>query len=180
MSGSPTRSFWQWRWFSSDQVIFWCFMFLVKKHAAFKWKDAIPGFPVSLGSAEALLRLGGKIKYILIAYFLGNICAKNCRNRTVYVRIIASCKGGTLFETRCTIVFRPLYKTTCVSRHPQIRTGRFCWLKVLLPACPCWWQQAHLDEGEDPRVLLTGVTCTVSIPLAKESKLAQIPLEIDH
>ena len=23
---------------------------------------------------------GGKIKYILIAYFLGNICAKNCRN----------------------------------------------------------------------------------------------------
>jgi len=33
----------------------------------------------------------------LIAYFLGNICAKNCRNRTVYVKIIASCKGGTFF-----------------------------------------------------------------------------------
>jgi len=39
------------------------------------------------------------IKYILIAYFLGNIFAKNCRNRTVYVKIIASCTGGTLFET---------------------------------------------------------------------------------
>jgi len=48
----------------------------MKKHAAFKWKDAISGFPVSPGSAEALVRWGGKIKYILIAYFLGNICAK--------------------------------------------------------------------------------------------------------
>jgi len=60
-------------------------------------KNAISGFPVSPGSAEALVRCGGKIKYILIAYFLGNICAKSCRNRTVYVKIIASCKGGTFF-----------------------------------------------------------------------------------
>jgi len=71
--------------------------FLVKKHAAFKWKDAICGFPVSPGSAEALVKLGWKIKYILIAYFLCNICAKNCRNRTVYVNIIANCKGRTFF-----------------------------------------------------------------------------------
>jgi len=71
---------------------------LVKEHAAFKWKDAISGFPVFPGSAEALVRFGGKIKFILIAYFLRNICAKNCRNRTVYdVKIIASCKGGTFF-----------------------------------------------------------------------------------
>jgi len=48
-----------------------------------------------------LVRRGGKIKYILIAYFLGNIYAKNCRNRTVYVKIIASCKGGVFFETQC-------------------------------------------------------------------------------
>jgi len=53
----------------------------------------------SPGSADALVRCGGKIKYILIAYFLGNICAKNCV--TVYVTIIASCKGGTFFETQC-------------------------------------------------------------------------------
>ena len=45
-------------WFSSDQVIF----LTIKKHAAFKWKDAISGFPVSPGSAEALGRWGGKIK----------------------------------------------------------------------------------------------------------------------
>jgi len=21
-----------------------------------------------------------------------------------------------------------------------LRTGGFCWSKVLLPTCPCWWQ----------------------------------------
>jgi len=26
---------------------------------------------------------------------------------------------------------------TGVSRHPQLRTGGFCWRKVLLPVCPC-------------------------------------------
>ena len=38
------------------------------------------------------------IKYILTACFLGNICAKNCRNRTVYVKLTASCKGVTFFR----------------------------------------------------------------------------------
>ena len=74
---------------------------MVKRHATLKQKDAISGFPVSPVSAEALVRCGGKIKYFLIAYFLGNICAKNCCNRTVYVKIIASFKGGTFFETQC-------------------------------------------------------------------------------
>ena len=54
------------------------------------------------GSAEELVRWGGKIKHILTAYFLGNICAKNCRNRTVYVNIIAS-RRWVFFETQCTL-----------------------------------------------------------------------------
>jgi len=33
---------------------------------------------------------------------------------------------------------------TGVSRHPQLRTGGFCWRKVLLPAWPRWGQRAHL------------------------------------
>jgi len=33
----------------------------------------------------------------LIAYFLGNVYAKNCRNQTVYVKIIARFQGGTFF-----------------------------------------------------------------------------------
>jgi len=87
-------------WFSSDQVIFLTVfrVFWWKSNTAFKWKDAISGFPVSPGSAEALVRWGGKIKYILLAYFLSNICAKNCHNRTVYVKIIGSCKGGTFLR----------------------------------------------------------------------------------
>jgi len=90
-------------WFSSDQMLLLTVfsVFLVKKHTAFKWKDAISGFPVSPGNAQALVKWCGKIKYILIAYFLGNICAKNCRNRTVYVKIMGSCKGETFFETLC-------------------------------------------------------------------------------
>ena len=47
-------------------------------------KRRISGFPVSPGSIEALVRCGGKIKYILIAYSLDNIYAKNCCDRTVY------------------------------------------------------------------------------------------------
>ena len=63
-------------WFSSDHVIFLT-MFCVfgkRKHAAFKWKDAISEFPVFRGSA--LVRWGGKMKCVLIAYFLGNILPK--------------------------------------------------------------------------------------------------------
>ena len=45
-------------------------------------------------------KLGEVGKYVSIVYFLGNIYAKNCRNRTVCVKIIASCKRGTFFETQ--------------------------------------------------------------------------------
>jgi len=55
------------------------------------------------------------------------------------------------------------YRTTCASQHPQLRTGRFCWSKVLLPTCPCWWHLMQLHYGEDARVL-NGVTCTISVP----------------
>ena len=32
-------------------------------------------------------------------------------------------------------VSRPLYGSTCVSRHLQWNTGGYCWCKVLLPTC---------------------------------------------
>ena len=112
--------------------------FLVKKHAVFKWKDAISGFPVSLGSAEALVRWGGKIKYLLIAYFLGNISAKNCRNRTVYVKIIAVVKVGHFFRHSVVIklwtsktsfiqlpVKNEITNTFGHKRHFQITVGTF-------------------------------------------------------
>jgi len=44
-----------------------------------------------------------------------------------------------LYFTNYYTVLWSLYGTTCVSRRPQLRTGRFCWSRVLLSACPCWW-----------------------------------------
>jgi len=77
-----------------------CFLcFFGKKHAAFKWKDAISQFPVSPGSAEALVRWGVKIKYTLIAYFLANIFAKKYCNWTVYIKIIASQRWDVFWDS---------------------------------------------------------------------------------
>jgi len=45
--------------------------------------------------------------------------------------------------TTTTTILQPLYRKTCINRHLQLRTGGFCWSKVLLPACPCWWQLVH-------------------------------------
>jgi len=42
-----------------------------------------------------------------------------------------------------TASLQPLYTSTCLSRHLQLRTGGICWCKVLLPVCPCWRQPAH-------------------------------------
>ena len=71
-----------------------CFLlFLVKSMQHLSEKTQFWVF-CSSGSAEAQVRWGGKIKYILIAYFLGNTCAKNYRNWTVYAKIIASQRWG--------------------------------------------------------------------------------------
>ena len=40
--------------------------------------------------------------------------------------------------TTTTSVLWPLYRSTCVRQHLLLRTGGFCWCKVLLPAFPCW------------------------------------------
>ena len=43
-------------------------------------------FLTSIGSAEGLVRCGGKMKYFLIAYFLSNSCSKNYQNRFMCVK----------------------------------------------------------------------------------------------
>jgi len=98
------------------------FRVLSLKHAAFKWKDAISGFLVSPGSAEALIRWRGKIKYLLIAYFLRNICAKivviePCVSRLEQV------KGGTFFETQCSTWY-PKLKRSCDADDGPLRVTR--------------------------------------------------------
>jgi len=59
----------------------------------------------------------------LIAYFLGNIYAKNCSNRTAYVKIITSCKGETFFETQRTIQNSTNHFTLILFLGPMILTS---------------------------------------------------------
>ena len=51
-----------------------------------------------------------------------------------------------------TTVWRPLYWSTCVRQHLQLRTGGFC-------SCT-----SAFGLGRDAGVLLNSVTCTVSVP----------------
>jgi len=47
-------------------------------------------FPVLPGSAETKVTRGGIVKHLLIAYFIGNISAKNYQNPFTHVKVIAS------------------------------------------------------------------------------------------
>ena len=44
---------------------------------------------------------------------------------------------------------------------PQLRTGGFCWSKMLLPTCPRWWRPAHLNWNKHEKFHLSGVICTI-------------------
>ena len=48
-----------------------------------------------------------------------------------------------------------LYRSTCISHHLQLRTGRFCWCKLLLPSCPCWRQPGSKTLDFSSTVLST-------------------------
>ena len=45
------------------------------------------------GSAEALVRCGGKLWHLLIAYFISNMCAKYYENPTMLSKVTAKNAG---------------------------------------------------------------------------------------
>jgi len=49
------------------------------------------------GSAEALVRCGGKLQQLLIAYFLSNMCAKHYENPTMLSKVTAKNVGDVFF-----------------------------------------------------------------------------------
>jgi len=53
------------------------------------------------GSAEALVRCGGKLQHLLIDYFLGNMCAKHYENPSMLSRVTAKNVRMFSFETQC-------------------------------------------------------------------------------
>jgi len=67
----------------------------------------------------------------------------------------------TIMTTATTILW-PLYRTTCASRHPQLRCGGLWWSSFT--ACmPLLMATSASTLVEDTAVLPSGVTCTVSI-----------------
>jgi len=80
----------------------------------------------------------------------------------MYISAVAEQLRDTVTCCTTTAIWQPLYRTTCVSQHPIEELEDFAGAK-LLPTCPCWWQLAHSDYGEDTRVLHSDVTCSISI-----------------
>ena len=58
------------------------------------------------GSAEALVRCGGKLLHLLIAYFLGNMYAKHDENPTMVSQITAKNSGDGFFDTQCILIYQ--------------------------------------------------------------------------
>jgi len=54
-------------------------------------------FSVLQGSAEALIRWGGKVQHLLIAYFLSNISANYYENPTKHSRVTAKNIGDVFW-----------------------------------------------------------------------------------
>jgi len=94
-----------------------------------------------------------------------NNCHKLCDNVGVLHTRVSNSTENCIKHTcttTTTIVLQPLYiyRLSCIHRHLQSKTGGFfCWCKVLLPACPCWWQPPHSYAA----VLLNKVIYTVFV-----------------
>jgi len=69
-----------------------------------------------------------------------------------------------LKTTTTTTILQQLYRSTCVSQHLKIKTGGFCWCKVLLPARLAGSNQhIQIKEKTDAGVLLNYVIYLMNI-----------------
>ena len=66
-------------------------------------KTQFPGFRFSPGSAEALVRCGGKIVHFNCLLYRQHLCQKLSQSNCV-CKIIASCKGGAFFLRHSVLV----------------------------------------------------------------------------
>jgi len=99
------------------------------------------------------------MKYMLTACFLGNICAKNCRNRTVYVQIIASQRWGRFL--RHSVYVRLIcckLGMTSLAAYCNSSLARQMCTSGLMASCMCQlthrldrfsseWRQCHVRVG---------------------------------
>jgi len=93
-----------------------------------------------------------KLTYSTVAYIncLFRNVLENCWQLITliwgYVCIVHSMRCCSNIPTTTTTVLRPLYRSTCVSRHLQLRTGGSCWCKVLCPHALADWLPALLVQ----------------------------------
>ena len=81
---------------------FWCVLcVLAKLHTTFKWKDIISVFSVLQGSAETLIRWGGKIYHLQIACCLLNILPKIIKIQQCLLDLQRKMSGVFFIETQC-------------------------------------------------------------------------------
>jgi len=62
------------------------------------------------GSAEALVRCGRKLQHLLIAYFLGNMCAKHYKNPTMLSKNVGDVFLRHSVEQNCGCILIETYK----------------------------------------------------------------------
>jgi len=66
-------------------------------------------------------------------------CASSCQATVTNLCLYCMCNWAQLnyyYHYYYCYHLWPLCRTTCISRHPHLRTGGFWWSNVLLPACP--------------------------------------------
>jgi len=69
------------------------------------------------------------------------MCAISVSAISVSVSLNMWCKHvNKCDDNTYTTILRSLYMSACVSWNLQLRNGGFCWSKVLLYTCLCWWQ----------------------------------------
>jgi len=106
-------------------------------------------FHVLPGSAQAQVIWGGIVKRLLIAYFIGNICAKKYQNPFMCVKVIAS-QRWDFFETRCIYIlegFCPLTEFCYVQNSLCVQVLRSRILAALLHSTPAAGLSQTLRRG---------------------------------
>jgi len=117
-------------------------------------------FLISPGSAEALVRWGGKINYFLMVYCLSNIYAKKYLNRFMCVRVwciflVHGCTSDC-WQSERHIEFDRFRSTLALCLRRLFLC--FCWLWTCLTAAPASVDPAHrqFTSACDTRVSNTG------------------------
>ena len=90
------------------------------------------------GSAEALVRWGDEIKYLLIADFLVDICAKNYQNRLMFVGLIARQSISDIFGTRTSFYCTWMNWVMHGTKPAKYVSAWYTWQ---WPPCPAEWMR---------------------------------------